>query len=92
MQHAAIRADELDVPGHLAHGVRRAVQARVVAADAVLDAVEHRLGNLVAAHVMPRDLGDGLVQSQRAPALSGPFDTPPRAGVKSPRDNECEVG
>ena len=91
-QDGTVRRDELDVQGHLPHGVGGAAQARVVAADAMLDAVEHGLGDLVAAHVTSRDLGDGLVQSQRAPALSGPFDTPPRAGVKSPRDDEYEVG
>jgi hypothetical protein len=52
------------VQRHLADGVRRAAQARVVAADAVLDAVEHRFGNLRCRDVMPRDLRDGLVHRQ----------------------------
>ena len=49
---------------HLADGVGRAAQARIVTADAVLDAVEHRFGNVLAADIMPRDLRDGLVHRQ----------------------------
>ena len=49
---------------HLADGVRRATQARVVTADAVFNAVEHRFGDVVAADVMPGDLRDGLVHRQ----------------------------
>ena len=38
-----------------------ATQARVVATNAVLHAVQQRLRNVTALDVMPRDLGDGLV-------------------------------
>src|SRR5664279_4017065 len=64
VQDRAVRRDKLNVQRHLPYRVRGATQARVVAADAVLDAVEHGLGYLIAAHVIARDLGDGLVHRQ----------------------------
>jgi hypothetical protein len=38
-QHLAARADELNPHGHLADGMGRTTQARIVATDAVFDAV-----------------------------------------------------
>ena len=46
---------------HLAEGVRRAGQARVVAADDRFHAVEHRLLEPVALDVLARDLEHGAV-------------------------------
>src|SRR5450759_5796200 len=53
VQDRAVRADQADVQWHLSDRVRRAAQAWIIATDAVFHAVEHRLGNVVAAHVMP---------------------------------------
>jgi hypothetical protein len=64
VEQRPVRGHELDPERHLAVGVGRAAQARVVGADAGLDAVQHAFLELVPLDVVPRDLEDGLVHRQ----------------------------
>ena len=80
---------------HLADGVGRATQAGVVTADAVLNAVEHRLGNFGAVNIMFRDLRHGAVHGQVV--LAGGDDeidllSGCRRGPRCNRGKACRAG